>query len=247
MSGITTVIFDIYETLVPNRQEQWLIAFQEVCHKQRLPISPQALWQEWKSLETTFRQGRVNIEAPEKSPPFKTYTEAWRDDFHQTFDKLGLKGDPDAAARIAVEHLGRRETYEDVKESLPRIQAQWRTGVLSNADDAFLLPLLKRHGLKFHAVLSSEGARAYKPHPSAFHQIMDRLGVVPSEAVFLGDNPYDDIQGARLVGIRAVWLNRNGGNYDSSMPAPDAQISSLAELPDVLERLQTHTARGEEP
>ena len=237
MSGITTVIFDVYETLAPNRPDQWLATFQGVCQEQRLPVSPQTLWTEWKALEVNFRQHRVNLESLEQSPPFKTYAQAWAECFRGVFEKLGLKGDTERAACKAVEALARRELFDDARDILPRIQAQWRTAVLSNADDAYLLPLLARHGLEFQAVLSSEGARAYKPHPSAFHQILHKLGIAPAEAVYVGDKPYEDVLGAKLVGMWAVWLNRNGTSYDSSMPPPDAEIRSLHQLSKVLERL----------
>jgi putative hydrolase of the HAD superfamily len=43
-----------------------------------------------------------------------------------------------------------------------------------------------------------------KPHPEAFHAVLDGLGVDPSRAVFVGDRPYDDVFGAKAVGMRAV-------------------------------------------
>jgi putative hydrolase of the HAD superfamily len=73
-----------------------------------------------------------------------------------------------------------------------------------------------------------------KPHPSAFRAVLDAVGgVAPEDAVFVGDRPWDDIAGAKGVGMRAVLLPH------STIPAyqegpvrgePDAVVSRLSEL-----------------
>ena len=133
--------------------------------------------------------------------------------------------------------MGLREPYQDALEALPVIQTRWRTGVLSNADDGYLFPLLSRIGWKFEAVLSSEEARAYKPLPSPFRQIMSKLGVGPEESIYVGDTLYDDILGAKGVGMRVAWVNRHGASPDSQFPKPDYEVQSLKELPDILQAL----------
>ena len=236
MSQITTVIFDMYETLAQNNIGLWIDTFQKICRVQDLSIEPQVLYQEWKALEIVFRKGRLNLEYPEKSPPFKTYEEAWRDCFSEVFSRLGIKGDAVAAAKDAIRDMAQREPYQDAREVVPVIQSRWRTGVLSNADDGYLFPLLGRIGWTFEGVLSSEGARAYKPLPSPFRQIMDKLGVGPEEAVYVGDSLFDDVLGAQGVGMRAAWINRQAAPPDPDLPMPDFEVRNLKELPGILER-----------
>ena len=234
MARITTVIFDMYETLAENNTGLWLELFDRICVDQELKVKPQVLYQEWKSPELVFRRERLNLEEPEKSPPFKSYEEAWRDCFVHAFSKLNLQGDASAAAREAIQDMGLRQAYPDALEQLPAIQSRWRTGVLSNADDAYLLPLLDRIGWRFEAVLSSEGARAYKPLPRPFSKIMEQLGVEPEEAVYVGDNPFDDILGAKGMGMKAAWINRKGLPPDPQYPQPDFEIRNLGDLVQVL-------------
>jgi putative hydrolase of the HAD superfamily len=84
-------------------------------------------------------------------------------------------------------------------------------------------------GLIDGAVYSSE-IPWVKPHPEAFRAAMKAVGVRdPAECVFVGDRPYDDVHGAKSVGMRAVLVP------NSDVPAfagsePDAVISRLAEL-----------------
>ena len=234
MNGVTTVIFDMYETLANNNTGLWIDTFRRICRGQALEVDPESLYRKWKAPEMLFRRERLNLAEPEKSPPFKTYLEAWRECFEEVFSRLGLGGDDVAAAQEAIRDMGRREPYQDAMEVLPVIQAGWRTGVLSNADDGYLFPLLGSIGWEFEAVLSSEGARAYKPLPGPFLQIMEMLGVRADEAIYVGDTPYDDVLGAKGVGMKVAWINRHGASLDPEHPSPDYEIRSLAQLPEIL-------------
>jgi len=85
-------------------------------------------------------------------------------------------------------------------------------------------------GLLDGAVFSSEIPWA-KPHPEAFRAAMAAVGVSdPAACVFVGDRPYDDVHGAKGVGMRAVLIPHSAvPAYDAV--TPDAVISRLAELP----------------
>ena len=235
MSKITTVIFDVYETLAYNNSSLWIETFRDICRTQSLLVDPVVLYREWKQLEMGFRKTRLNLEEPEKGPPFKSYEAAWRDCFVETFDRLRLPGDPAAAARKSIVDMGVRDPYPDAVEAIPEIQARWKTGVLSNADEDYLNPLLERIGWEFPVVLSSEEVGAYKPLPAAFERVLGDLGVGADEAVYVGDTLYDDILGSRGVGMRSAWINREGAAHDPAMPVPDFEVRSLAELPALLE------------
>ena len=67
MSQITTVIFDMYETLVENGPHLWQATFQKIIDSQQLPVSTGDLWREWKAAEVNFRNRRVKPESPFES------------------------------------------------------------------------------------------------------------------------------------------------------------------------------------
>ncbi len=77
-----------------------------------------------------------------------------------------------------------------------------------------------------------------KPHPEAFRAAMDAVGVDdPAACVFVGDRPYDDISGAKAVGMRAVLIPHSQIPAEQQVPVdvrPDGVIHSLAELPDLI-------------
>jgi putative hydrolase of the HAD superfamily len=114
-----------------------------------------------------------------------------------------------------------------------------RTGVLSNTfwPRSWHEEIFRRDGvldLIDGAVYTSEIGRT-KPHPEAFQAAMAAVGVSdPASCVFVGDRPFDDVHGAKSIGMRAVLVpNSNVPSFPGSVP--DAVISRLADLRPLLD------------
>ncbi len=226
MSPITTIIFDMYDTLAQNHSRFWLETVSRIIQEQGLSVASEQLWQEWRKVDAISRRQRAQPGAP-----FRSYFEAWQAAFSGAFAALGLPGDAEAATHCSFQDMGRRPAYPETVEALDLVQRQWRTALLSNADDDYLRPNLACLGLEFSQVLSSQEARCYKPRPGLFQEMLRRLDVTPQECFYVGDRQLEDVQGAGAVGIRTVWINRAGAAPDPKLPAPDYTIRSLLELP----------------
>jgi HAD superfamily hydrolase (TIGR01662 family) len=88
------------------------------------------------------------------------------------------------------------------------------------------------------AAVSSRERGYNKPHPSIFRTALRLLAVAPDEAVMVGDSFGHDVEGARAVGMHAVWLKRASGLPGAFAPGPDVGvpvISSLHDLPSLLQ------------
>ena len=114
-----------------------------------------------------------------------------------------------------------------------------RTSLLSNTHwpRAFHEHFLERDGLVdlLDARLYSSELRYMKPHPSAFLEALRAVGVTdPSRAVFVGDRPYDDISGAKGIGMRTVL--RTSSQVPAHDVVPDAEISDLRGLLAAIDR-----------
>jgi HAD superfamily hydrolase (TIGR01549 family) len=92
-----------------------------------------------------------------------------------------------------------------------------------------LLPLVDE------AIFSCElGLR--KPHPAIYQDVLERLGVAPEHAVFIGDRLREDVAGPKSLGMRAVLTHQfRQEDPATSLVPPDAVITRLAELPPLLE------------
>lgn len=122
-------------------------------------------------------------------------------------------------------------------QTLTRFEEQGTTmAIITNGRDVIQDPKIDGLGIRryFQEILISETEGVRKPDPEIFRRALERLGLGPGEAVFVGDNPEADIAGAQSAGLPAVWM-RNGNFVEPS--APDASITALRELLEVVPTL----------
>jgi HAD superfamily hydrolase (TIGR01509 family) len=126
-------------------------------------------------------------------------------------------------------------TAEQLLEALRDAGTPW--GIVTNGSPTQLLKI-EKVGLDARAacVVVSEIVGLRKPDPLIFRMAAERLGVTPSEVLFVGDHPDLDIAGAAGVGMRTAWMRRGREWPDRlALQSPDYLIDSLAELISVVE------------
>ena len=115
------------------------------------------------------------------------------------------------------------------------------TGLVSNAfDPGWLLHQdLASMGLAERldaAVFSSEVGKR-KPHPAVFEATLTKLGVAPEEALFVGDRRYEDVRGAKELGmttVQAFWFRADD---DERGLDPDYEAFTAMDVLNVARRL----------
>lgn len=113
----------------------------------------------------------------------------------------------------------------------------YRVALVSNFDHSpTARHIIERDGASpyFHHVVISDEHGWRKPHPRIFTDALAALQVSPSEALFVGDSPHDDIVGARQVGMDIAWINALDAPLPEHIPAPDYTVRAIPELRDVL-------------
>jgi len=123
------------------------------------------------------------------------------------------------------------KVFDDVLPLLDFLDAKGvKKAIISNWDYS-LHVVLDALGLtkRFDLVVASLEEGFEKPDPRIFLQSLDKLGVAPENAVHVGDDAIDDLQGARNVGMRALLLDRR-----LTPPTNPPYISSLSEIPGAL-------------
>ena len=82
-------------------------------------------------------------------------------------------------------------------------------------------------------IIVSKEVGVEKPAAEIFHLALERIGVGVEQAIFVGDHPVNDVDGARRVGIRTVWIHRDR-EWPSELPPPDHVIGHVAEVVDLV-------------
>jgi putative hydrolase of the HAD superfamily len=133
---------------------------------------------------------------------------------------------------------------EDTLPTLRKLEEDgYRLGLISNAgDDQDVQQLARRFGIDqyFDFILTSAACSYRKPHPRIFELALSNWYFLPTEAVMVGDNLEADVRGAQKAGLYAIWLSRRAGKITGEQLSiqPNASLSSLYELPALLDRLQ---------
>ncbi|GBD86897.1 (S)-2-haloacid dehalogenase 4A [bacterium BMS3Abin03] len=116
-----------------------------------------------------------------------------------------------------------------------------RLAIVSNTQRLFTMGELFKYDLikYFEYILFSSDVKVCKPNPKIFLKALDELKIKPHNAIYVGDNIFDDVWGAQKVGLKTVWIN-HGNLYNlpkiNKMPTPDAEvkINDYSELPKII-------------
>jgi len=142
---------------------------------------------------------------------------------------------PERAAALAPrvqEYMDSQETENRLyPDAIPTIQAfrqrGLKVGLVSNRNnpiDELLVELGLREHLDFSLISGEVGT--WKPAPAIFVHALQRSGTAPQETIYVGDNYYADVVGARRAGIHPVLLDPLRLFDEPGCPV----ISSLAQV-----------------
>jgi len=190
------IAFDVYATLI-DREEGAGTAFHAIARKNAMNEEGYDLFEEWHN---------EVIRIYRSSADFVSWKEAGRTAVKELFEKHRVKGD---AKDIEILYTSFKDwkPYEDVKPVLTELRRRgYRLAVVTNMDtDLFERT---RIGVNFDAAITSEMARAYKPNPKIFDYALDKMGCAKDDLLWIGTSPWADIQGAKIFGLKMVWIRR---------------------------------------
>jgi len=239
MMDIRALIFDINGTLIDietdERMEQ---AYRAVAHfltYQGIRMHRQ------DALSLYFEIMKEQFDRHKETFPEFDVVAIWREvlarranDFTRSLPPAKLQQIPLFLAEL---HRGicrkRLSLFPGVLEALDDLKERYRLAVVSDAQSAFAVPELRAVGLHeyFDPVIISGDYGYRKPDPRLFRKALDRLQVPPAQAIFIGNDCYRDIFGARQLGMKTILFR-----HDQDMPSPnetqpDYLIREFTELP----------------
>jgi putative hydrolase of the HAD superfamily len=166
---------------------------------------------------TTTRAHYLGVAAIDRNPSDRTlgYFDAFA-------TAIGIRPEDKSKAIDALQFLWSgsgidlwRQVIDGTAEGLRALARGHRLGVISNADGT-VEAQLGRHGLcqigagvgvEVDVIADSFVVGHAKPEPEIFHFALDAMGLSPSEAIYIGDSVWSDVEGAETVGLTALHFD----------------------------------------
>jgi FMN phosphatase YigB (HAD superfamily) len=120
-------------------------------------------------------------------------------------------------------------------ETLTTLKQQgYLLGVMSNRNESFSDYLSELGLAEFFSLAVFAGeAGIYKPNPGVFQFLLEKAGVSAEESIYIGDNYYADIVGARAAGLSPILFDVNGLFDEPDFPV----IQSHPQILQLLDRM----------
>jgi 2-haloacid dehalogenase len=228
---IRALVFDAYGTLYDTQSVS--TKAEELC-----PGNGELIAQLWRLKQLEYSWLRA------LSQDYADFWEVTRAALDFALKAAGIEPSEAIRAPLMDNYL-HLDPHPEAREALAALAGR-RLAILSNGSPDMLEPLVRNTGLDrwIEAVISVDRARTYKPHPSCYALVEQRLGVTKEEVLFVSSNGFD-VAGAKAFGFNVAWIRRVGAGADTLYGMlrgraeelghpPDHIVSSLTDLPKLL-------------
>lgn len=206
------VFFDAGETLLsphPSFHELFAGALAE----QGRPVTPAQVKKTFESLAPTFAEVVDRMAISPWSTSKQASLEFWGRLYATALADLGIPDPQGLLAGALYSKFTRYESYRLFDDSVPTLSAIRKAGLvvglISNFEDwleGMLIEMEVAHLFDLMVISGKEGVE--KPDPAIFNLALGRAGVSAEHALYVGDHPRIDVEGARAVGMGAVLIDR---------------------------------------
>ena len=137
------------------------------------------------------------------------------------------------AMAVFIKTRSEVEYYPGVESTLADLSTKFLLGTLTNGNANVKKMKISKY---FDFSFSAEDVGAPKPEPEMFLRALQHTGLAGREVVYVGDDPINDVDGAKNAGLLTIW-KKKGETTSGGVTNPDATISQINELPDVIDEL----------
>ncbi len=208
-SSIKAVFFDLYGTLLvfndfDEANDKWTNAFYDLAGKPN-NIS----FEEVQIICKDILESHVEKDS---SKGFTTYETKIYNSFEQKnifLERDQLRNIADVTVGIWQKNVA---LAEDTKSVLSKLKKTKKLALITNFDHSpHIYKVLTETGLEnyFDLILISDETCSKKPDPAIFKSALKYFSLKPEQAVYIGDNVYDDIKGAFNSAIEPILISRN--------------------------------------
>jgi len=170
----------------------------------------------------------------EQTPPWRSFADISRQSMALTLAELDLPCEPEDAEGL-IRRIGQMPPFPEVVNTLKWLKDQgFNLCIVSNTDDAIIAGNVAQLGGHIDRVITAQQAQAYKPDHRLFLHAHAQLGVKLDEVLHICASPHLDLEAAKGMGFRCVWIDR--GTKRKPLPdyTPDATLADLSRVPDYI-------------
>lgn len=224
--GLRAALFDLGGTLIKTASPAEII--RRILEKYSVERSIEEI-----SLAHSFAEENVSPE--DYALPYYDFWIKWN---MKILEKLGIPDENRFLARVLVDEWwdnAEVEAYPDAEDVLIKLRRNGlRIGVITNAFKKDIEEIFKRVNLSaslFDVLVGIDAVKKPKPSPEIFLYTVRALNVLPSEAVYVGDDLEKDYVGAVSAGLKAILIDQNL----TYMNRQDIiRVKRLNEIPDLI-------------
>lgn len=113
-----------------------------------------------------------------------------------------------------------------------------KTGIITNGNVELQSKKIRLLSLENEVdeILITGSINVHKPSKEPFLVMAQRLSLEPSELLYVGDNPLNDVEGSRNAGYTPVFVNTMGTWLFPEVERAELQVETVEEIPDLIEK-----------
>jgi 2-haloacid dehalogenase len=174
------------------------------------------------------------LEPELEAEPFRTYREVMTLALERLAQDESIQL-PEGEAGALARSLPDWPPFPEVPESLAELRNRgWKLAILSNTDRDLIEASQQQLGVPIDLAIVAEDVESYKPAHAHWERFFEATTADREQHVHVAASLFHDIEPARELELRSVWINRLDEQAD---PEPDRELKDLSALPDTLEEL----------
>jgi putative hydrolase of the HAD superfamily len=240
---IRALLFDVNGTLIDIETDEWMEeAYRAVAHF--LTYQGIALHR-GEVRDLYFQIMKTQLAASKEIYPEFDVVAVWREVLRRYATEYTRSLGPEKLSQMPLflaelqRGVSRKRlaAFPQTREILVQLKTRHMLAVVSDAQSAYGLAELRAVGLAdYFAPIIISGDYGYrKPDARLFQAALTELQVLPEEAIFVGNDRFRDVLGARQVGMKTILFCPRGNSGGSSETEPDYILYNHADLPRAIE------------
>lgn len=130
------------------------------------------------------------------------------------------------------------KTIKSVVQLLPPLEKNYKLGVVSNFYGNLESALKSLEIARFFEVMiDSTIAGIRKPDPAIFEIAIKKLNVSPENIISVGDSYERDIEPAKMLGCKTIWLNVRSWTQPGDVGSADFIVKNIVEIKEIIYKL----------